>query len=292
MKLNLVPSGSKKSGGGLAGAIIGSVVLFLLSAAAFVFLLTSSKASLDAAKERVVQETPNATQAVLEAQKAQAIIDSTRTLATNIELKRNIDVHNSKYTKFYQQVLPYVPGFLRLTRIAVEPVDSTTCQLTLNGVLYSAQQFADATLALYRIPGAQAVSRDGYAPRPVIRPGLTEEDQVGRPFRAGGAPLPLDPVERINAMAAAAESQTTGFQNLNNFGTADPTARGPMQTGSAVTYTVLLSSQGVTLPPGWDYDFMVPNPTATLAAIASGKGPTPPPGQPTTTTGPRGEDQN
>lgn len=269
MKLNLIPQGAKKSAT-MPMAWITAISLVLVSAGAAAFMAFTAQQQLNAQKDRAAQATPNALQAVAVAKQAQMVVDSTRGYATNLDLAGSIMEHNQKYTTFYEQVRPYIPGFLRLTQMSVEPVDEKSCNLILSGVLYSAQQYADATLALYRIPGARAVSRDGYAPRPVLVPGLTEEDQVGRTYRVGGAPLPEDPLERIAFLAAQANNETSGFQNLNNFGVEEPLARGPMNTGSNVNFTVLLAADDPSaMPEGWDFNFLVPNATATIQSIGT-----------------------
>lgn len=268
MKLNLAPKGGAKKGASTKVAWAVAASLVLVSLVAGFFLVTTSSAALAAAKQRRSDSLRAAAEAVAEAKKANAVIVSSQGLATNIQLAKDIEDHNSKYTAFYRDVMPYIPGFLRLTRISVTPISETACQLNLSGVLYSAQQYADASVALLRIPGAVAISRTGYAPRPVVVPGLTEEDQVGKPFRVGGAPLPEDPIERMEAIIARANEGTIGFANIGNYGSPDPGTRGAMPTGSAVTFTVSLADTG-NLPEGWSFNFLVPNPTSTLATTAA-----------------------
>lgn len=268
MKLNLAPKGGAKKGASSKLAWAFASVMLLLSLVAGFFLVTTSSKALADAKQRRSDSLRAAAEAVNEAKKANLVIASSQGLATNIQLAKDINDHNAKYTTFYRDVMPYIPGFLRLTRISVTPVSETACQLNLSGVLYSAQQYADASVALLRIPGAVAISRTGYAPRPVIVPGLSEADQQGVPFRVGGAPLPEDPIERMEAIIARANEGTIGFANLGNYGSATPATRGALPTGSAVTFTISLADTG-NLPDGWSFNFLVPNPTSTLATTAA-----------------------
>src|SRR2546430_13626538 len=51
--------------------------------------------------------------------------------------------------------------FFRINSITATPNDANTVTVTMNGVIHTAQEYADLMLALLRIPGAQAVSRSG-----------------------------------------------------------------------------------------------------------------------------------
>lgn len=272
MKLNLAPSKVKREGS-LKGAWILSSLLVLLAAGASAFLAYTSGKSLDEAKARAESAKPNAAQAVAQAKLANEIVRSTAGIATNLELSRAMTAHNTKYTRFYRQVTPYVPGFMRVTNMRVSPISNTSASLVISGIAYSLQNHNDAQLALLRIPGAVAVQASGYSPRPVVVPNLTEEDQIGRPSRVGSTPPPEDPMERLNGIIATASAGTTGFENVGNYGTqSDFATRGALPTGSEVTYTITIdaAASGNPLPMGWDIDFLVPDPTKTLGAVASG----------------------
>ncbi len=298
MKLNLLPSGAKKGGSPvLAWATAGLLVVgSLVATAAMAFL---SSAALQTAKEEAIAIQPQAAEAVKQAKYAQLIVDSTQGVARNIELEKAMSDHNLKYTRFYRQVGTYIPSFLRVRRMQVRPINESSCALQVTGVLYSLQQHHDAQLALLRIPGAMQVGATGYAARPVLVPALSEDDQVGRAARIGSTPLPLDANERLNTIISRANEGTQGFENLENFGTeADFGPRGALPTGSIVTYTVILSSTGAVpapagapggvpapgvpptgapttagaIPPGWDFNFLVPNPAQTIQAAGSATG--------------------
>lgn len=274
MKLNLAPRKAKKEGS-LAGAWVFSGLFVLLAAGASAFMAFESSRRLDAAKARAEEIRPRANQAVAQAKLANAIVASTAGVTRNLELSRAMSAHNSKYPRFYRQILPYIPGFLRVTRLQATPANSTRVTLTINGVIYSLQQHTDAQLALLRIPGAVSSVGTGYTPRPVLIPALNEEDQIGRPARVGSTPAPEDPLERLNALISTANAQTVGFENIGNFGTdASWASRGPLPTGAEVVYTVVLdaAASGAPLPAGFNIDLMVPEPTATLNQAAGAPG--------------------
>lgn len=303
MKLNLLPSGSKKGGSPVLAWVLSGlfIVLSLIAAAAMAII---SSGNLNAAREEAIALQGQAADAVRQAKYAQLIVDSTAGVARNIELEKAMSEHNTKYTRFYRQVSNYIPSFMRVNRMQVRAISDSACALTLQGVVYSLQQHHDAQLALLRIPGAVTVGATGYAARPVIVPALNEEDQIGRPSRIGSTPLPIDANERLNEIINRAQAGTQGFANVANFGadTEGFNPRGAMATGSVVTYTVLLSATGLppaatgtpgqppvgtppvgtppvggaaggaVLPPGWDYNFLVPNPAQTIQAAGGATG--------------------
>ncbi len=269
MKLNLIPNNVRKGTSMVGVAVLGGLCV-LIAAGVSAFLVAGSTKALDEARQRAFAAKPDAEAAVAWAVAAQAVVDSTKGVATNIELAKAMQEHNTKYTRFYQQVGPYIPGFMRITSMNVTPGGPKSCTLNLSGVLYSNQQYVNATLALLRIPGAQAVSRNGYTPRPLIVPAITEEDQIGLPARPGQDRPVTDPYDRFNNTLASAGAATQGFEDLNNFGSDGIATRGPLATGANVTFAVTLLDDGkFVLPPGWNFDFMVPNPTPTLAGAAT-----------------------
>ncbi len=268
MKLNLVPATVKK-GAAMKTMVALSVLMVLLATLATAFMAYTSSQNLAKAKQEAEDARPSAVEAVATAKYAQAILDNAKGVTTNLMLANDMTAHNTKYTRFYSKVMPYVPSFYRLTSMSVEPIDDKSCRLNLSGVIRTAQQYADLSLALLRIPGARLISRAGFASVNDNVPALTPEDQVGRIVRAGETPLPTDPVERMEAVVAAATEQTTGFENIGNFGSATESARGAMNRWSQVAVSVLLENPaGAQLPEGWNFDFLAPNPTDTLNAAA------------------------
>ena len=285
MKLNLVPATAKK-GAAMKSMVVASIIMVLLSGLATAYMAFQSSANLAQAKANAEAARPNAVAAVAYAKRANEILEKSRGVTTNVSLAQDMSAHNSKYTRFYTKVLPYVPSFFRVTSISVDPIDANSCRLNMTGVLQTAQQYADLSLALLRIPGAQAISRAGFVTQWDDVPALTAEDQRGSLVRSGQIPLPEDPVARMEAVSAWGTEQTTGFANVGNFGSATDTARGAMTRWSQIGVSVLLAAPGGAqpapapgqpavpaaaggpLPPGWSFDFLAPNPTDTLNAAA------------------------
>ena len=269
MKLNLVPATVKK-GAAMRTMVVVSVLGVLLSALATVGMAVVSQQQLDDAKRQAEEARPNADRAVAVAKQVQAVLENSRGVATNLDLASQMTAHNTRYTSFYTKVMPYVPAFMRVTSMRVEPISETSCRLHLTGVIQTAQQYADLSLALMRIPGAKAISRAGFVASNPTVPALNETDQIGRLIPANGVPLPEDPVDRMRAIVARATAETTGFENVGNFGSDLESARGAMNRWSAIGVSVLLeATPGQELPPGWDFNFLVPNPTQTLNAAAT-----------------------
>ncbi|MBL8060286.1 MAG: hypothetical protein JNK63_06180 [Chthonomonas sp.] len=284
MKLNLVPATAKK-GAAMKTMVVLSIATVLLSGLATAFMAYQSSAMLAQAKEDAEAARPNAVAAVAYAKRANEVLEKSRGVTTNLTLAQEMSAHNSKYTRFYTKVLPYVPAFFRVTSISIDPIDANSCRLNMTGVLQTAQQYADLSLALLRIPGAQAISRAGFVTQWDDVPALTAEDQRGLMVRQGQIALPEDPVARMEAVSAWGTEQTTGFANVGNFGSATESARGAMTRWSNIGVSVLLAAPGAApaqapgqpaapaaaggpLPPGWSFDFLTPNPTDTLNGAA------------------------
>lgn len=285
MKLNLLPTYVSKEGQ-IRSVLIGSAVMTLAAIGASLFLILSSRGELARQKERVEELRPAAERAVEVAKQADTIIASATGIDRNLKLAEAMSKHNSTYLELYREVLGYVPPFYRVTRIQATPVDDKTCNVQLTGVLGTFQQYADLMLALYRIEGAQRVSRSGFQVTDRYVPGLNLQDQIGLPIRPGEARLPSDPLARLDALVQRSGGATGAFEGAGGFGSAAPGQRGAMPGYSVVTVGVVL--QTVADASGKvvkNRDIRTPNPRATIAAAAAGPQPTapPPPGP-----GPRG----
>jgi hypothetical protein len=136
----------------------------------------------------------------------------------------------------------------------------------MTGVLSSYQQYADLMLALMRVQGATSVSRSGYILIDPIVPNLTPEDQIGRPRPENAAPIPDNPLQRLEYFQS--QGSTTGFAGAGNFGTGNDLTRGAMPRDSIVTVTLVVAG----------HDLRVPDARATLSASG---GATPAGGPPT-----------
>jgi len=260
MKLNLLPTYVSKEGQSrTAWAVSG--LLALGSIAAAVFLISSSSARLKAAREEVTLWEQKAADALATGKKADEIIAKATTVDRNLKLATAMNEHNAVYPNLYGEVMRYVPSFYRVTSMTAAPNGANACTVTLTGQMKSYQQYADVVLALLRIPDAINVSRAGYNLEDPLVPSLNETDQVGAPIKPGETNLPSDPMERMNEIIARANSEPTGFQDVNGFGT-DAPVKGPMPGWSTVTLNITLAR-----------NIQTPNPMATLrAGLAGGAG--------------------
>lgn len=265
MKLNLVPATVRK-GAAMRTMMFISALIVLLSGLATAFLIVTSTTRRQQAFEAAEAARPQANQAVATAKQTAAVLASSQGVATNLDLYSAAVEHNTKYTRFYKKVLPYIPAFMRVTSMSLDPISENSCRLNVTGVIRSAQQYADLSLAMLRIPGAKAISRSGFVYQWGNVPAITAEDQKALRVRAGEPVLPEDPVERLNALVSNAAAETTGFQDISNFGSATEFQRGAMTDWSLINIGVVLSQEaGEVLPPGWSFDFLTPNPSDTLA---------------------------
>jgi Tfp pilus assembly protein PilN len=258
MKLNLLPTYVSKEKTARAG-ILGMVALIvagLLLAGGMVFISSSTAAK---AKSDALELEPAAARAVSTANEADSVIASAQGILRNIALADQMNRHNSKYVALYDEVKRYIPGFFRVTSMSATSTGQGTAALDLQGVISSYQQYADLMLAMMRVPGAQSVTRSGFNNIDQYIPALTPTDQTGRPVRPGEAPIPDDPLERLDYFIA--RGSTTGYSGVGNFG-GDPTVtRGAMPNASLVTIRVALNR-----------DLQTPDPDATLRGGGAGGG--------------------
>ena len=264
MKLNLLPTyvGKEKAA---RSAILLSAVLAIAGIGASVFMITSSRDARRKSEEDMVSWQARAAAAVAESKKADLIVQNARVLILNTNLATAMNKHNFDYIDLYNTVRKYVPGFFRLTSMSAQPAGEDSV-VTLQGVIQTQQQYADLMLALLRIPGAKSVTRSGYQIVEQIVPNLTEGSQNGRPIDRGSAPIPDDPLARMDQLMN--QPRRDGFLNQGNFGLDAPTvAKGAMPDWSLITVSVVVPK-----------NIQTPNPRATLASIGSATGNTAPGG--------------
>lgn len=257
MKLNLLPTYVSKEGAAKTGIVIGVVLALVGILLAALMGATSAKAR-DTAKSEARDQEVEADRVVKRAAQANDVIAQAGGIIRNSKLATAMDEHNSVYPDLYNAVLPFVPDFFRVTSLQAQAIDATSCQVTIQGVLSSYQQYADLMLALLRIKGAQSVSRTGYTLDNAYVPAITPEDQVGRPHKDSEPTIPDDPLRQYDR--ALSMGRQTGYLGVNNFGTAANDRKGAMPGQSEITVTVIIA--GV--------DLQTPIPNATLAAAGGG----------------------
>jgi hypothetical protein len=263
MKLNLLPTYVSR-GAGVRNGIIMAVILIMVSVFGAAALM--KKASDDEAKALADVEAnrSKAQQAVDVSNQADQILTKVKGPLLNVTLAKAMDAHNSVYPDFYDQIKQYIPNFFRINSLQATPIDDNSATVTMNGVIHTFQQYADLMLVLLRIPGAQSVSRSGYALNDAYVPPLIREDQVGRMIAPGKPRLTDKGIDRLDVMIAQAGE--THFAGVGGFGTtAEPKVRGAMPEWQAVTVAVVVTKNLTT-----------PDPRGTLngaaAAFAGGGG--------------------
>ncbi len=261
MKLNLLPTYVSKEKSAKT-ALVFSVLVAAVAILGAVWMRVSSRQSLDDARAEASQHEQNAALAVRTSKEADAIIASARGIIVNMDLAQAMTKHNSAYSNLYDEVRRYVPSFFRVMSMTAQPSSAESCTVTLRGVLQSYQEYADVMLALLRIPGAMAVSRNGYQITDKHIPSLNEFDQTGRPIDPGQGNIPDSPVERLNYFLS--QGRQDGFSGAGGFGTDSLDPRSAMPNWSEITLTVALQR-----------NIQTPDPRATLAAANTGGAPVP-----------------
>lgn len=258
MKLNLLPKTISEAKAGRA-AIVFSILLFIILLGAAGGLYAYSDQQLKQARDRVAALKPDYDRVVANARVAETKMSDAAQLYRNANLAQAMLAHNTKYPDLYDDLFQYIPAYYRLISMTATPIGAGQCQVTLVGTLQTFQQYADITLALRRFPDVVSVQRSGYQVIERYVPNLQIGDQVAYPIRPGEAPIPTDPIDRMNYLIANAQG-TTGFQGIGGFGSEDTfTPRGAMQDWSIVTMTLIVSR-----------DLQVPDPNATLGAPGGG----------------------
>lgn len=264
MRLNLVPQ-TVKTGGTFKGAAVISTLLALAGIGAAVFMVMQSGKEKQAAVDAVAAVQPEYDRTV----QAQKDIEDfaagpeVQGVVRNINLTQAMIKHIDEYPKLYSAIMPYIPSFFRVTHMeAAAGADGTV--VTMTGTIGSFQEYADLMLALLRIPQpygpVTSISRAGFQHNEMVVPAISELDQKGRIRKLGEAPLPDDPLQRLEAQINAAGASQQNYLALNGYGSDVPTTvRGAMPNESLITVRLVLP-----------YKMQAPNPRATLALFAGG----------------------
>lgn len=264
MKLNLLPTYVGR-GRRLGMSIVISVIMVLGSVGMALAMKTDSEKQLAKVKDQAASYEKAVQAAAAHAAKAEGVVQPATNFIRYTNLAIAMNEHNAKYPNFYDyllydQSIPKIPSFFRITSVTASPVDPQTVSVVMTGILKTHQQYVDLMLALLRIPTVQTVSRSPFSnPQPFTGP-VTESDQIGQTIKPNQTPLPKDPLDRLDAMiarGAVTEGGDTDFAKL------DQGERGPMPGYQLVTVT--LTMQG---------SLQTPNPRATLGGAAGGGGAT------------------
>lgn len=253
MKLNLIPTYVSKEGQAKVFIAL-AVLMVLLSCVIAAAMIMLSQQKFAKAKEDAESRQQAAALAYETSVHADRVIATATGIDKNLKLASAMNVHNSAYINLYDEVLSYVPSFYRVNSITASAGGPNNVTVNLSGYLSSFQQYADANLALLRIPGVTNVVRADYELNDANVPRLVEEDQVGSPLKPNESPLPSDPWARYEALVARAAEAETGFQDLNGFGT-EAADKGAAPGYSPVSFTITIAGRNL----------QAPNPMATIA---------------------------
>jgi hypothetical protein len=257
MKLNLLPTRIKKESSG-NWAWIPAILLAAAGWAWAIYIGRWADGEIDKQKQRIEAARPDAEEAVRVVAQSDQIIQQSRGLILNSNLAASMLKHNTAYTETYDEAMKYIPSFFRPYNMQLVPNGSTSATLSMTGAIGSFQQYADLMAALYRIPGATAVTRSGFSDDFATVPNLIETDQTGRKFKPSESRLPDDPMDRMNTQIAnSGTPDFNGTGGFGGFGDAD-SLRQAMEGNSDITVTVTLAR-----------DVTTPDPRGTLAQAAA-----------------------
>jgi hypothetical protein len=261
VKLNLLPK-TVDTSGRAKFAFVGGFLMFAGSLVAAFAMAKVSGDQLTKVNDKLAEIKPNYDKVVKVATEADTMMSApeVKQAVVNASLAKAMLASSRIYPDFYDGVKTYIPAFFRITQMSANAVDDKTSTLNLTGTVKNAQEYADLMLALLRIPGATTVSRAGFQAEDVVVPALSEIDQQGRPRKESEAPIPDEPLERLQYFTD--QSVPTGYLNSGNFGITEPGTTKTVRPGESLISVV------VTVPK----DLRVPNPRATITALGGATG--------------------
>jgi hypothetical protein len=264
VKLNLLPK-TVDTSGRAKFALFGGLLVFIGSLLAAFAMAKISQDQLSKVTEKIEEIKPNYAKVVAVAAEADTMMAApqVKQVVVNAALAKAMIESNRVYPDFYDGVKGYIPAFFRITQMSASPVDDKNATLSLTGTVRNAQEYADLMLALLRIPGATSVSRAGFQAEDVVVPALSENDQSGKPRKESEAPIPDDPLERLQYFTD--QSVPTGYLNSGNFGITEPGTVKTIRPGESLISVVVVVPK----------DLRVPNPRATITALGAATGATP-----------------
>jgi len=261
VKLNLLPK-IVDTTGRAKRAFFGGLVVLIASIVGAYMMASISSARVKKAQDAVADAQPKYDNAVKVAADADAIMTrpALKQLVVNTALAKSMTAANRLYPDLYDFVKPYIPAFFRITNLSATPIDATSCVVNMTGTVKNAQQYADLTLALLRIPGATAVTRAGFQAEDMVVPAITVGDQNAHPRLESKPPIPDDPLERLTYFEN--ETSPTGYLNAGNFGITEAGTMKLARPGeSVITVSVVVPR-----------NIQTPNPRATINSLAGGGG--------------------
>ena len=264
MKLNLLPTHVSKEAQNKVAVVV-SVLVALVGVAAAVYMVIVPAAREKELDGQILTERDTYNKLVAKSAQAQAVINEAQMVIRNINLAGKMLEHSDEYPNLYDDVKGYIPSFFRVHTMRAQPSGAGSTVVTMTGVIKTYQQYADLMMALLKNPEVASVARTGFQNIDPSVPALTPGDQRGKPIRPGEAPIPDDPLARLDYLIA--QGRVTGYTGTGGFGTTDTGARRAMPNWSEITVVMVLRR-----------DLQTPNPRATLSQQGSAPGGPPGPG--------------
>lgn len=247
MKLNLIPQTVNKQLKARNAWVVG-ILLVVSSIAGAAAMIVISSQNLKVAQDDAEKWKQPAEDAFRMSGQADTIIANASEYVRNIGLAKAVIAHNDVYPRLYEDLKPYIPPFYRVSSITPTPVSATEAQITITGTLSSYRQYADLVLALARWNEVTTVGRAGFIKDDPFVPGLSPEDQTGRPHKQSEGTVPDDELQRLAYFQAQASTGQSGFLNVGNFGSGDLTTTRGARPGDSLVTVVLTVNRNLQVP--------------------------------------------
>jgi hypothetical protein len=232
MKLNLLPQTVSK-GRALTSASIVAAAMVVASLVLTAMMITASQGNLKAAVDHVNGNVQDAVDAVATSTQADNTIAKAADPIRNANLAQALEAHNDVYPALYEDLMPYIPNFFRITAMIASPEDASTSRVTMTGTLRTYQQYSDLMLALMRFKDAVSISRTGFNLDDPLVPPISEENPVATPHKPSEPVVPTDQLAKIAYYQA--QGRDPGYTGAGNFGDGQPDMKGAMPGESLIT---------------------------------------------------------
>src|SRR4051812_46571244 len=126
MKLNLLPTYVGR-GKQLVVSIVAGVLMILVCFGISFVMVKSAQTQLDDVTAQAKAYEDPVQKAIDYSNKVDQIVAPLHDLVRNINLANEMKAHNTVYPDFYDQVMPYIPNFYRVTSMQANPSDPNNC---------------------------------------------------------------------------------------------------------------------------------------------------------------------
>jgi hypothetical protein len=165
MKLNLIPKTAAKGAASkgmfllMLGLVLGSLALAFL----YNNKLQGDRQSWEDEANSIKG---SADEVVRASREADEIVAKARIVLTNKSLYDQIQASNQTYPDLYDDLIAYIPSFMRVRTFQAQSAGAQTARVTIGGYLKTFQQYSDVMISLLRFPKVQQIGRAGFGPVP------------------------------------------------------------------------------------------------------------------------------